>query len=190
VITDFIIHHQDHLERKPGEVVIPNKVYPCRRSWKRLSDCAGEILSASSKKDAEELFFIAKGFVGDEATISFVKYYSNYAVQLNEEDIINDYSKNEARIIAMNNAEHMAIMQQIETNKRLEPKLKPKQIANIVKYMKVLPNELFVSMFHTLARQEGEGMKNLKVISESQFSETETLGEHMAAVVLAANPIG
>ena len=188
VITDFIIHHQEHLERKVGEAVVPNKVYPCRRSWKRLSDCVSDILSAT-QKDTEELFFTAKGFVGDEATISLVKYYSNYAVQLNDEDVINNFDKNEARIMVLTNAEHMAIQQQMETNKRFEVKLKPKQIANVVKYMKILPNELFVNMYHTLARQEGEGMKNLKAITESTYSTTETMGEHMAAVVLAANPI-
>ena len=66
-IWDFINHNHQHLEHK--DMFEPNKVYPSRRSWKRLNDClvsAGLMLAGSEN----EMFHVSSAFVGFEASVS------------------------------------------------------------------------------------------------------------------------
>ena len=86
VIWDFINQNRGHLEHT-GDYE-PNKVYPSRRSWKRLNDCAvaGNLLEETSPV----LFNLSCGFVGFEAAVSFQDFVKNYERQVTVEDILDN----------------------------------------------------------------------------------------------------
>ena len=64
VVWDFINQNRSHLEH--GEDFEPNKVYPSRRSWKRLNDCLDGAGMLGTPEHDPTIFHLATGFVGFE----------------------------------------------------------------------------------------------------------------------------
>ena len=64
-IFDFINHNHKHLEH--NDDYEPNKVYPSRRSWERLSQTLSGL---SSIENGTTLYHIATAFVGFEAAVA------------------------------------------------------------------------------------------------------------------------
>ena len=79
VVWDFINQNRSHLEH--GEDFEPNKVYPSRRSWKRLNDCL-ESAGMLGEEHDPAIFHLATGFVGFEAAVSFNDFVKNYERQV------------------------------------------------------------------------------------------------------------
>ena len=76
LVWDFINQNRSHLEH--GEDYEPNKVYPSRRSWKRLNDCllnAG--LLAADNTDTAGVYHLSAAFVGMEAAVAFNDFAQN-----------------------------------------------------------------------------------------------------------------
>ena len=86
IVWDFINQNRNHLEHK--EDFEPNKVYPSRRSWKRLNDCLeqGTILEEASPL----LFNLSTAFVGFEAAVSFNDFVKNYERVVTVENVLDD----------------------------------------------------------------------------------------------------
>jgi hypothetical protein len=84
-IWNFINQNHQHLEHR--EDYEPNKVYPSRRSWERLS----KTLSGLDKIDhSPTLYHLATAFVGFEAAIALNDFIKNYERQVTVEDILDD----------------------------------------------------------------------------------------------------
>ena len=75
VVWDFINQNRSHLEH--GEDFEPNKVYPSRRSWKRLHDC-GEYAGNIGEEHEPTIFTFAIGFVGCEDAVVFYDSRKKY----------------------------------------------------------------------------------------------------------------
>ena len=74
IVWDFINQNHNHLEHK-GDFE-PNKVYPSRRSWVRLSDA---LLSMNGEiKQSPVLYHLASSFIGFEGAGAFNDFVANY----------------------------------------------------------------------------------------------------------------
>lgn len=138
LILDFIRQHPNHLEHDGS--FEPNKVYPSRRSWHRLSDvlAKNDMLQASKRNPLS--IPIATAFVGQEAAISFIDYVANCDKELEPEDIF-DLGKIE-RTEEYEINQHLAFIEKVEAQKWFEKKWTKKQINNFAKYFVTLPSEI------------------------------------------------
>jgi hypothetical protein len=67
----------------------PNKIYPSRRSWKRLNDCL-ETANLMQKEtfDIAMIHNLACGFVGVESAVAFMGFLENYEFDMSIDDLL------------------------------------------------------------------------------------------------------
>ena len=67
----------------------PNKVYPSRRSWKRLNDCL-ETANLLNKDnfDIAMIHNLAVGFVGVESAVGLMSFLENYKFEMTVDDLL------------------------------------------------------------------------------------------------------
>ena len=67
----------------------PNKIYPSRRSWKRLNDCLhnAELLSKDTF-DISMIHNLAVGFVGVEAAVGLMSFLENYKFEMSIDELM------------------------------------------------------------------------------------------------------
>ena len=85
LVVSFIDKHAKNLEFK-GDIE-PGKVYPSRRSWKRLSD----VVSGAKMLDnggSNMLSHVATAFVGLSVATEFADFVKNYKIMISGEDIV------------------------------------------------------------------------------------------------------
>ena len=144
VIWDFINQNKGHLEHA-GDFE-PNKVYPCRRSWKRLNDCLSraELLDGWSEK----LFPLAAAFIGMEAGVAFQAHVKDYKFLVTVEDIIDHGRIELASKFGVN--DHIAMVDKIEASGRLAVTLDLDKLTNLANYFVVCPSEAAVKLWSAI----------------------------------------
>jgi hypothetical protein len=145
VVWDFINDNHQHLEH--NDDYEPNKVYPSRRSWERLS----KALSGQDIKELAEngiLYHLATGFVGFEAAVAMVDYSKNYNKIVNVEDILEgkieltkDFKIND----------HNALIERFKQSKVFDRQLTDEELVNVAEYFVTLPSELGMVFFQVLS---------------------------------------
>jgi hypothetical protein len=170
IVLDFITNFPEHLEHK-GDFE-PNKIYPSRRSWKRLSDCLSQEENIIKPGEVSRtLFAICNAFIGLEATHSFADYIRKYQKIITPQDIIDD-----GRIELTNKFnfnEHLALIQMMENKASLKKVLNEKQIQNLVKYFNSLPSEIMIKLWDLVSKEEESltNVKNLHVFVKDRLIE-------------------
>jgi len=149
---DFIAQNPEFLEHNgPTE---PNKIYPTRRSWKRLSDTmtkAGLLLSKENI-DYGTLQSLSQGFVGLEASLALQKFYIDYDFLLDPEDMIAGEGKD--RIKRFNINDHSLFIKKFDNKKILTKELTSDEIFHLVDYVACLPQELLLSFFTLMGTKD------------------------------------
>lgn len=147
VIYDFINQNRNHLEHN-GDYE-PNKVYPSRRSWKRLNDCLvkGKLLESASSV----VHNLAAAFVGFEAAVSFNDFLANYDRQVTVDDIIVHGKVAKTEKFTIN--EHNALVDKIIGSGVLKDTLTEKGLLNLADYWVTLPSEIAMKLFTEIGRQ-------------------------------------
>lgn len=175
IIWDFVKQQPSHLENKAKEFE-PNKPYPCRRSWFRLSACLKEtdMLDNPTEKvkgkirPRMDLFFLAQSFVGNEGAIAFRDFVQNYKRHLTMEDIIDRGMFDKAKRLSIN--EHSAILDKYAESPLIKKKLSEKQLENLSRYMFIIDPELAMDLWKKVTRgnkMNGINMHQLVVDGES-----------------------
>lgn len=146
-VYDFINLNRDHLEHKSD--FEPNKVYPSRRSWKRLNDVlvAADMFSEDNIKDIRN---ISVGFVGYEAAIALHDFVEKYDRQVTPEDVIVNGKIEKTEKFGI--IEHCALIDKIESKGLLANKLPKDQLENLARYFVSLPSEAAMKMWHLLGK--------------------------------------
>jgi len=148
LIIEFIQVNPHHLEHK-GEVE-PGKKYPSRRSWTRLSQClVGQGLLSEGGIDSRAIRFMGDSFVGIEAAGEFAEFVENYEFQVSPEDIIERGMWKKTENFTMN--QQLALADKIERSKILEETLDSKRMENFCYWFKLVPAEVGMKLFNTLA---------------------------------------
>ena len=153
VVWDFINQNRSHLEH--AEDFEPNKVYPSRRSWKRLSDClqAADMLG---EKHNSAIFHLATGFVGFEAAVAFNDFVKNYERQVTVEMILDDGKIEKTSEFNIN--EHCALIEKMEATEVFKELMNDVQCKNLANYFVSLPSEAVMKLWQALGKGDTENV--------------------------------
>jgi len=153
VVWDFINQNRSHLEHNADYE--PNKVYPSRRSWKRLNDClhSAEMLGEAH---SPAIFHLATGFVGFEAAVSFNDFVKNYERQVTVEMILDDGKVDKTSDFNIN--EHCALIEKMESVEVFKTELSDNQCKNLANYFVALPSEAVMKLWQVLGQGDIENV--------------------------------
>lgn len=165
IIVDFIRDNPVHLEHEVKEGIVPNKVYPSRRSWHRCSTTLRDANLVEPGKMNVLVYNIVTGFVGFEAASAFADYVRQYKKVVSVEDILNNGKINLTKDFIIN--DHLAWLEKAKAGGFWNKELLENQISNIAEYLTTaLPAELAMKMLDDIAKASEEHPEAAKNISE------------------------
>ena len=148
IVWDFINQNRSHLEH--SDDFEPNKVYPSRRSWKRLNDC---LVSADMVQAHEPaMFHLACGFVGFEAGVAFNDFVKNYERQVTVEMILDEGKVEKTNDFNIN--DHCALIEKMDSSDVFKTELTEQQCINLANYFVALPSEAVMKLWQALGKGE------------------------------------
>jgi hypothetical protein len=179
VVWDFINQTRPHLEH--GGDYEPNKVYPSRRSWKRLSDCLvqGKLLGAGT---SPVLFNLAAAFVGFEAAVAFNDFVANYQRVVTVEDILDQGNIVKTKDFTI--TDHNALVDKLSNSGRLTSTLEASALKNLVDYWLTLPSEVSMKLFTELGKQN---VQQSITFHKTVGSNGTKAGDHLVKLLTGTN---
>ena len=175
VVWDFINQNHNHLEHK-GDFE-PNKVYPSRRSWDRLNECAvaaGLFTDEGRKPGLATLFELGCAFVGFEAAVAFRDFTEKYECQVSWQDVVVDGKISKTKDFGIN--DHNAMVEKMEAAGVFNVELPKDQIENVAKYFMTLPSEVAMKLWTVM----GNGADLANTINVHQ---TEGVSSHLVELL-------
>ena len=160
---------------------ISNKVYPSRRSWKRLNDClvsAGLMLAGSEN----EMFHVSSAFVGFEASVAFRDFVENYSRQVSVEDILNSGDVEKTSEFTIN--EHCALIEKMEASDVFNNVLTELQISNLATYFVNLDSEPAMKLWAVIGKGERDNVINLH---KAEASDGNKVGHRLVELLTGNN---
>ena len=143
-IWDFINHNHQPLEH--NDDFEPNKVYPSRRSWERLSQTlksmGGDVESSTT------LYHLSCSFIGFEGAVAFNDFMKNYERQVSVEDIL-DHGKLELTKDWKIN-DHNSLIEKFKAKEVFEDKLSDERLQNLANYFVTLPSEIAMTLWQVM----------------------------------------
>ena len=160
IILEFISVEQEWLEHK-GQFE-PNVVYPSRRSWKRFSDAAFNLLESMQEKNEKFLRtkIIARGYLGDDCAGTFLNYLNNREWEIDPEAILDG-----SRVKEMKDAvitDHVKLLEKFKKQKTLMDPLTTAQIKNFYAFLDTVPSELWMGWQEVLFNNYVNHIDNIK----------------------------
>ena len=146
-VWDFINQNHQHLEH--NDDYEPNKVYPSRRSWQRLSDT---LAAFNEVEHGPVLYHISTSFVGFEAAVAFNDFIEKYERQVTVENIIDEGRLDLVKDWKIN--DHNALIEKFKARALFDSELEDNQIQNIANYFVTLPSELAMSLWQVMGSGE------------------------------------
>jgi hypothetical protein len=175
-VWDFINQNRSHLEH--GEDFEPNKVYPSRRSWKRLNDCLDGAGMLGVEDHNPAIFHLATGFVGFEAAVAFNDFVKNYERQVTVEMILDQGKVEKTNDFNIN--EHCALIEKMEASEVFHTELTDDQCKNLANYFVSLPSEAVMKLWQAL----GSGnVDNVTKFHKSEADNGETVGNKLVTIL-------
>jgi hypothetical protein len=147
-IWDFINHNHGHLEHK-GDYE-PNKVYPSRRSWERLSQTLSTI--GDEIESSSVTYQISQAFIGFEGAVAFNNFLKDYDRQVSIEDLL-DHGKFEL-ITKWKINDHNAMVEKMKSKEIFSERLSDTRLDNLAKYFVSLPSEIVMVLWQALAQTD------------------------------------
>jgi hypothetical protein len=183
VVWDFINQNRGHLEHV-GEFE-PNKVYPSRRSWDRLSEClvGAELLGEDAKEKTDTSFHLATAFVGFEAAVALTDFIKTYERQVTVAMILDEGQIEKTSNFGIN--DHAALVEKMEAEDVFKDALTEAQVANLAAYFVTVPSEIAMKLWTVM----GEG----NVDNTVALHQTEVNGTAVSSFLvelLTGNPVG
>ena len=143
ILVDFIRHNKAHLEHNKD--FEPGKVYPSRRSWERLDRTLAQhkLLDGEFKRNLNNIYNLACGFVGFEAAVSFRDFADKYESQVTVEDILTG----KAKVKGWKLNDHVAMVDKIIDSGKLGDSMEAGEMENLRKYFLGLPSEAAMKFY-------------------------------------------
>jgi hypothetical protein len=174
-IWDFINQNHQHLEHT--DEYEPNKVYPSRRSWVRLSDA---LQSMGDIKSSPVLYHLASSFIGFEGAVAFNDFVSNYKKIVTVENILDEGKLELTKDFKIN--DHNALIEKFKQSKCFDQKLSKSQLKNVAEYMVTLPSEIGMS-FWTVIASGAEQRHNASGVHSIQLSSGSSVKDYMIEIL-------
>ena len=175
VVWDFVNQNRSHLEHK--EDFEPNKVYPSRRSWKRMNDCM-DAAGMLGEDHNPAIFHLATGFVGFEAAVSFNDFVKNYERQVTVEMILDQGKTEKNKEFNIN--EHCALIEKMEASEVFHKPLTEEQCKNLANYFVSLPSEAVMKLWQALGKGDTE---NVTSVHKTRASSGETVSGKLVKIL-------
>lgn len=180
LVWDFINQNRSHLEHQAD--FEPNKVYPSRRSWKRLNDCLLNAGLLADDSDLSPVYHLATAFVGFEAAVSFNDFVQNYERQVTVEMILDDGKVSKTSNFGIN--EHCALIEKIEASDVFVSVLEEKQIQNLANYFVTLPSEPAMKLWTAIGKGANE---NVIALHKSKADDGTKISTRMVTMLTGKN---
>jgi hypothetical protein len=177
ILWDFINHNRTHLEHI-GDYE-PNKVYPSRRSWKRLNDTLVPSGVFEEEGCRDLLFNLATAFVGFEAAVSFRDFVEKYEWQVSIEDIIDGGDIDKTAKWGIN--DHAAMIEKFEASKTFDDVLSEAQISNLAEYFVTLPSEVAMKLWTVIG--DTENIENVIALHKAQSVSGRRVSDHLVEIL-------
>lgn len=175
VVWDFINQNRSHLEHTADYE--PNKVYPSRRSWKRLSDCL-ESASMLGEEHNPLTYQLSCGFIGFEAAVAFNDFVQNYERQVTVEMVLDQGKTEKTSDFGIN--EHCALIEKIEASNVVTQPLSETQLQNLANYFVTLPSEAAMKLWQVI----GQGaQENVIGLHKSTSSDGQNIAARMVTLL-------
>jgi len=157
IVWDFINQNRSHLEH--SDDFEPNKIYPSRRSWKRLSDCLETACMFEENADQTVFFTLSQSFCGLEAAVSFLDFFKTYERQVTWEQVVDDGKVEKTKDFDIN--AHAAMVEKIDAAGILNEDMSDNQLDNLAKYFEYLPAEIAMKLWSAVGKSAGEKRENI-----------------------------
>jgi len=175
VVWDFINQNRSHLEH--GEDFEPNKVYPSRRSWKRLNDCL-ETAEMLGEEHNPTIFHLATGFVGFEAAVAFNDFVKNYERQVTVEMVLDQGKIEKTKDFTIN--EHCALIDKMEASETFKEVMTDEQSGNLADYFVSLPSEAVMKLWQVLGKGN---LDNVTKFHKTEASNGESVASKLVTIL-------
>jgi hypothetical protein len=179
LIVDFINDQSSHLEHK-GEFE-PGKVYPSRRSWKRLSDAlskAGMLEGDEWKSRLDVYFNLASGYIGMEAAIASRDYFKNLEKVVTVDDIL------AGRLDGLKGyklGEYTALADKLVASGRLKKDLPKDQLENVMRLFLRMPSEAGMKFYTDCSKTPGA--MDCMVMLHTMTVDGKSIKDHVVALL-------
>ena len=174
-VWDFINQNHQHLEHT--DEYEPNKVYPSRRFWVRLSDA---LQSMGEIKQSPVLYHLASSFIGFEGAVAFNDFVANYKKIVTVENILDEGKIELTKEFKIN--DHNALIEKFKQSKCFDDKLSKDQLKNVAEYMVTLPSEIGMS-FWTVIASGSEAKHNAAGVHSVQLSGGTSVRDYMIEIL-------
>jgi len=162
-VWDFINNNHQHLEH--NDDYEPNKVYPSRRSWERLSQTLAPM---GQIENSPVVYQLAASFIGFEGAIAFNDFLQNYDRQVTIEQIIDEGRIDLCKDWKIN--DHNAFVEKLKAEQTFAAKLEQNQLQNLAEYFVSLPSEIAMTLWQAMGSHQdtaGFNIAKLHVITTS-----------------------
>jgi len=147
LVWDFINQNRLHLEHE-GDFE-PNKVYPSRRSWDRLSQClTASGLCEEARENGNTIYDLSCAFVGFEAAVTLRDFIENYNKVVSVDDILVNGDIDKTAEFGIN--DHSALVEKMEAEKSFEEVLPVAHVQNLADYFVTLPSEVAMKLWSVM----------------------------------------
>ena len=177
ILWDFINHNRSHLEHTTDYE--PNKVYPSRRSWKRLNDTVAPTGVFDEEGDLDLLFTLATAFVGFEAAVSLRDFVEKYEWQVTIEDILDRGEIAKTEKWGIN--DHAAMIEKFDAAKTFAEPLTEAQIANVAEYFVSLPSEVAMKLWTVIG--DSDTIENTIALHKAETSTGTRVSDHLVEIL-------
>jgi len=177
MLWDFINHNRQHLEHK-GDFE-PNKVYPSRRSWKRLNDTAVSTGVFGEEGDRDLLFNLATAFVGFEAAVSVRDFVEKYEWQVTISDILDAGDLAKCEKWGIN--DHAAMIEKFEASEVFVETLTENQVTNLANYFVTLPSEVAMKLWTVLG--DTDNIDNVVALHKAEAADGRRVSDHLVEIL-------
>lgn len=152
----------NHRFLDPSPKADASHVEPSRRSWERLD--ATLSLAGLNESPEDPLFFnLARGFVGQEASIAFTDFVKNIDRQVKAEDILFNYEKNRKKIKGLGQEKWNICIDKVDTYVQ-EHGLTEETARNLGMFAEDMPSELVVQLWTKIAAPGASRLEQIKLL--------------------------
>lgn len=158
-VWGFIQHNHRFLD--PTMKMDPGVVEPSRRSWDRLNSA---LTMANVVEDAESPLFysLARGFVGNEASIALTGYVKNLDKQITALNILNEFDKYKDKIQKLGQEKWNICIDKIEQHVK-KHELVESQGENLKNFADCLPDDLIIVLWGILSEPGKERIDQIRI---------------------------
>ena len=147
-IWDFINHNHGHLEH--NDDYEPNKVYPSRRSWERLSKTLTSM--GNDIESSPVLYQLSCAFIGFEGAVAFNDFMKNYERQVTIENILDEGKLELTKDWKIN--DHNSMIEKFKAKEVFNEKLDDNRLQNLANYFVTLPSEIAMTLWQVMGTTE------------------------------------